>query len=477
MKAIPCLLLCSLAATASAAPEIDVTNLLERARAVPGEFSAQALTRLASLETLPRARRVQLLEEAFERAAGAAEPYKRRALALAGATLGPWKNRVYAQNLDALTLRSRVVEAMLPLDAAKARQLLLSIPPVTLPPIKCSAFLSYDVEEYYTALLGVAKQDSDGAALIAQAAAALASSAQVGPMAQVIARSGLDDQGYQKALAAFTASLEKLTSDDRSFCGAGNPGREIVTLVAGAKSHKLPTEALLTAYRGYLVRQYSGPRCADVDRIGTARAFGVAAAAQAVNADPRLYFNSELREDPVPEIKESEIQPASAEGQAEDITTCASEACKAIDDKYGNLILTPDKKPYQAVARATPTWQSRAAGFLNTLVEWKRDEKTGLLDYYREKASRSSDLFSLVSEGSTRQAVAGAIFKLAASSPEVRGLDRAEWFLPVNALLARISGSASELEAGAQSGDAVIPLFCDLERVAPRAPGDAIPLL
>jgi len=125
------------------------------AHGAPGEFAADALLRIAALEPLGSVRRIRLIEEAFSRAAEAQQPFKRRGAMLSVSSNAGFLERAFGQDLDALSLRARAVQAMLPLDAGKARRLFLEIPPVDVPLVSCGSFLVFDVDRYYDALAAV----------------------------------------------------------------------------------------------------------------------------------------------------------------------------------------------------------------------------------------------------------------------------------------------------------------------------------
>src|SRR6185369_17091119 len=192
-----------------AATPVDLDSLIAAARTVPAEFSADAMIRVAALDRLPKEQRIQLLEQAFEKAAGAQEPYKRHAAALRNdGSVGYW-NRVYGQDLDGLSLRLRAVETMLPVDAAKARELLLKIPPLNTPKLKCEEYRMYDVGRFYD-VLGQLVQHAftteETAAgepfrLLQKYAAALNSPVQAGPLAHLLASSSTLKDAEFKTLA------------------------------------------------------------------------------------------------------------------------------------------------------------------------------------------------------------------------------------------------------------------------------------
>src|ERR1039457_2406166 len=156
MKTLVVILMPMLCAAADAPPAIDA--LLEAARAAPAEFSADAMIRIAALDKLEKTRRIELLEQAFRKASGAQQPYKRHATFVRQGNPSGFLNRVYGQDLDAMSLRLRAVEALLPLDGQKARELFLETPPPKTPPLKCEDFLTYDVGRFYDPLGSLARQ-------------------------------------------------------------------------------------------------------------------------------------------------------------------------------------------------------------------------------------------------------------------------------------------------------------------------------
>ena len=122
------LLAASAAGAAQYPPEIDA--LVQRARSAPAEFAADVLIRLAaSTRVTDKAARRELLEEAYTRAQGAQQRWKRvAALAPPRGTPADLLSRAYAQDVDGGSLSCRVVRAMLDLDPARARRLFEDLP-------------------------------------------------------------------------------------------------------------------------------------------------------------------------------------------------------------------------------------------------------------------------------------------------------------------------------------------------------------
>src|SRR5271157_938251 len=101
MKTFALILLPLICTARPLSDEIDA--LIDSARGAPGEFAADAMIRIAGTDKIARARKIELLEQAFQRASDAQEPYPRHALGLQQAGSAPYWNRLYKQELDALS--------------------------------------------------------------------------------------------------------------------------------------------------------------------------------------------------------------------------------------------------------------------------------------------------------------------------------------------------------------------------------------
>src|ERR1017187_4329541 len=109
------LVLAGLAAGACATTRPAVfADLADRARSLPPEFAADALLRIAdSPNVTDVAWKREVLEDAFHLAAGAQQPFARRNGT--GWPTNPF-DKSYAQGMDACTLQSKAVDAMLTID-------------------------------------------------------------------------------------------------------------------------------------------------------------------------------------------------------------------------------------------------------------------------------------------------------------------------------------------------------------------------
>jgi hypothetical protein len=491
-----CLLFCPgalLAQPADSPANAAIQSAIDRARAVPAEFAADAMLRIAALPSLDAARRISLIEEAFHRAAEAQQPFKRRsAMPQLTSNIG-FQQRAYAQNLDALSLRTRAVQEMLPLDPAKARLLFLAIPLLHLPAVGCQEVLVFDAAGYYQALSEVARraftaqQLAAGEAfqLVRQRLALLSSPAEIAPAARAIAASGLPEAEFAGALAAFLPALKKIAGDDRSFTFyLPEAGAAVQTLIAGMPSRGASPLPLIEAYRLYLVQNLAAPRCADDDVMEGSEGSASGAALDARAATAIRFFNQSVRQPPLQTIQPSEVAATGNAGVASGMRSCESPECAAIASQYRALIFNLTGGPLPTAARDSDEWQGRFEDALAALRAWPdQTEDAAPLEraqQFREKCAFFTDLANLPRDARLRQLTLRAMLDYLRRNRD-RAPSRLEWLLPVNVLIGRMSLDPQGLGALAddfrRSSDPVIAMYARLELLAPRAPADVFALM
>jgi hypothetical protein len=288
----------------SLASETDA--LIDLTRAVPAEFAADSLIRVAALQQTPKAQKIALLQQAFEIAGAAQHPYKLQSAVTRTGGPAAFLNRAYLQDLDALTLRLRAIDALLFLEPRAARDLFQQLPPLQLPAMGCAQNQGYDVSKFYQVLGSVAGQ------LPRQSAdlylAAISSPAQVGPAAHMLSQIGLGDADFRSALTAFAGALRKIGPDDRSFTMSSGAGADILALVEACRNRGVPPLIVVDAYRQYLVSHLAGERCADNAQTQSNTAnLGTGIVNQPIadtrSADAVLSFNEKIRVEQVKTIK------------------------------------------------------------------------------------------------------------------------------------------------------------------------------
>jgi hypothetical protein len=207
-------------------------SLADLAMAAPPEFSADGLLRIVESGRVPdRNSRRALVEQAFQTAASA--KFRVRMQAVDGAvtdTESGSLNQAYGLGLDVLSLQSRAVRDMLPLDPAKARDLFAQIATPVLPPLTCDDALVYKPDEYYQALSAVvngsftakekaAKENAkdEQLNLLTDVLGQATSPLELAPLASVIESAGVTAAQRQLLWARFNGLMAAMQPDGRSF--------------------------------------------------------------------------------------------------------------------------------------------------------------------------------------------------------------------------------------------------------------------
>jgi hypothetical protein len=491
-----CFALCSAfgaAAPADSTQKAAIQAALDMARGAPGEFAADALLRIAALDSLDGPRRVTLIEEAFRRADEAQQPYKRRNAMPNIPSNVQFQQRAFAQDLDALSLRTRAIQEMLPLDAAKARQLFLDLPPLDPPPVSCEDVMVFDVSSYYQALTGVAlrgftpKEVRNGVAaqFVSQRIARISSPGEIAPAVKAITGAGLDELQFAGALAAFTDALKRISKDDRSFTFyLPDAGAAVQTLIADIARRRLSPLPLIEGYRVYLVANFTAPRCADDDVMTGSAASGPRPALDSRSLEAIRFFNESVRAAPLQPIQASEAVAASQSGVATGLRSCVSEPCSAIARQYRALIFTPEGVARPNSVRESIEWRRQFEEVLAALQDWPDSAPDAATEdaaqQFREKCAFYTELAALPQDSRLRQTVLIALLDYLQRSRD-RARTRIEWLLPVNLLIGRMdidpAGLGKLADEFRRSTDPVIAMYAQLEAAAPRSPSDVLTLM
>ncbi len=474
----------------AATTPVTVDELTGMARSVSGEFAAEALIRIAGIDKIEKPRRIALLEEAFGRAGEAQLPYRRRAGIVRIPGPAGIFNRVYAQGLDAMSLRLKAVNAMIPLDPLKAREMFRRIPPIRLPRLTCEEYLVYDVDGFYDTLSRLASQTftpaeiekGESFRLTQPYIAAIDSPVEIPAAARLIAASNVSDRDFPALMSAFAKAMKGISGDDRSFTYA-EAGPRIRAVVEAAQQRHAASAPLLEAYRLYLVNNMSAARCADGDLMANnpqSFAFADPHAAEQQGPDPAAYFNLRLRVPPLQDIQEQEVTPSKLEGVAAGLRGCDDAVCKAIVRKYSDLIFDSARNPYPTSHKETPEWADQFQELLASLAAWQPAGKSFAAAHFREKSAFYSDVASIPPTTAGREAVLRAELEYALKA-KASAENRVQWFLPINALIGRVTLDplglgklTGDLRA---AGDPIIALFVELDAMAPRTPDQIMPLI
>jgi hypothetical protein len=406
-------------------PKLDVPKLAEPYRSVadlalaaPPEIAADALLRLAESGKIPdRTAKLNLIEEAFRLAASAQLQTPMRGLAgLNADSRAGSLARAHRLKLDALSLESRAVRDMAPLDPGHARQLFTEIAQPSPAPLTCADALVYDFSGFYETLSLVVRDTFPAGARAKQEhlhfllsyVARAASPLQLAPLARAIQSAGLSGDERGIAVARFNAVLGSMAVGGREFAAALPDLRQQIQ------------PDMAEAFTAFERRGKAGAQCKE------------------------------------PQGAEAETNPYWQSAEAKQIL---SFALKLRYSSAGSVV--------SADERATKEWDRQLADFLKEFAQWAPGQETSEADFYHQKSLVYEALLDLTPPGGERRKLLADFTAFVASS-NLQRQSPAEWFMHAAGLFDRARdgghGSLSAvLEAYRSSASPALVLFANLE--------------
>jgi len=188
-----------------------------------------------------------------------------------------------------------------------------------------------------------------------------------------------------------------------------------------------------------------------------------------------VFFAEKILMPPLKPLSEQETTPHSLEGFAADAHTCQDAPCQNVNQLARALAFGPNEQPLLESQHNTDAWR---AALQATLAPWKPGNRQWA---GRRSVSRKDLVYNnlyAMSPGASRESVLRSWLSYIETSRATVS-DRAQWFLPVNALIGRVAldPGNTKLEILRQQDDPVIALYVQLEPLAPRGPEKVLPLL
>jgi hypothetical protein len=409
--------------------------------ALPGmspEFGSDVAIRLAASDGISdRGVKINLLTRAFYLAESAQESVKRVAVSGIVDSSSGYREIAFYLNLDRVSLQSRAVDALLAVDAKRARNLFEQMTAPALPPLACEEPLAYDVSLPYEVLGRLAaqgftaKERAEGRhlALLRTYVGELRSHAQVIPAVHLLQTTALSSGDEAELVAVFSHSLERLEGDERSFANAMSSegltafGRLIIQLEA----KEISTAGLLQALRTYLVANFGGTRCPEIAR------------SRDEGGLPSVIvgFNKEM----LPSIQKVQIRPIKAE-EIQDFQILSGPAVDSYwqSSPSRDLLVGCQKlrfgsngEPYTLEQRKEFSWAAQLADYVTALESWKPDNEVAA-DFFHEKSVLYTSLIDLVPEGPDRLKIIDSYVSFLELN-DFATKSRIEWFMHVNDLI------------------------------------------
>jgi hypothetical protein len=437
----------------------------DRARALPSQFKADVLIRIADSGKIRSRRTVSdLLEEAFYAADGAEE---RVTLDLAGAGRAGMRDyiraRSFAAGLDRLTLQSRVLQLLAVVDLKKARELAGALD-LHLPALKCEDPLVYNVDNVYKNLTVYASAlpDVDRFTLIQRYITTMTSPAQVDPMAQLLVSVAMPRDERILLAQSFAAELGRMGDDDRTFTATIEREKlpaHIKDFIEQLRRQAYDPGAVVIAFRTYLVKRFTARRCADGLDAPDLRIV------QWFNDDLRLMTTSEIKKIDYDEYRG---RRSGARAIAHEMEASGAEYITLTRELSASL---PVRRERVAVVNGLGPDVKTPERLVGDVLVWQGRGERSQADFLYKKATMLQRLLTEALPGVLHDIVRGELVTFL--SYAWQGVDRQiEWFLQVNTLLdyGRRTGKAelrNVVNALQSSSNAIMSTYGGLEIYAP----------
>jgi hypothetical protein len=255
----------------------QIRALVDAAPVAPPELAADILIRIVESGRVgDPAWKLELLDRAFHMAGAAKYPVALSAAV--GRALntdsGPGvRAAALDAKLDALSLRCRAVSGTLLVNRNKALALFREIPIARFPAHTCEDAMKESPGIFFETLGQVFEQAftpqerAKGKHLdfAEEYLGGLTSPMQLEPAIRMIAAQKLTADELRRMAGALVASIQQLSSDDRTFTAATNPGftGELWRFANRCRLSDCSPHALVASFRAYLVRHFQAARCAE----------------------------------------------------------------------------------------------------------------------------------------------------------------------------------------------------------------------
>jgi hypothetical protein len=400
-------------------PELppSVRPIVELARAAPPELFADTIVRLVQSGRIPqRELQITLLEEAFSVAGGAAEPVRLVAIPPTPPdTRALYRGRAGDLRLDALSLRSRILQELLTVDRVSARDRFPQIPHPVLDPRPCEDPLVADISSYYEIGAAIAQSSFTAAekekGLHVQFLAAMLSGAkspgEIEPFARVIQSVSFQPHEWDLLLATLASRLETIGPDYRAFAVTLTPLQgEMSALVALGGGN----DGLVRAFRKFVTTQLKAERCApdfgpSMEEIAT-----------------------------VPPLSGDEMKPSKRGDSFRADAYFQTEDSKQIGDSLNRL------RSGQGTVEPG-AWKNALSDFLRDFKAWRPPGSD--VDVFHQRMTVLGSVLQILPPGEDRDRMISLCVMYLAS--DVERQNAAEWLWQVKTLMRDASGDAPKM--------------------------------
>jgi hypothetical protein len=433
-------------------------EVVDASNALPPPLAADAMIRIAAkVAAQCPALAKDLLQRAFDQAEAVEPPtaYK------IGATMGrenivigsgtdafrgtgystdsrvAFTERTYALAMDSLSLRSRAVLGMVPVDGNKAIQLFQQIAPPRPPVANCSSGFAPDVEIYYEALGKILAQwkarkprnDADAQAPfqeLEEVTSSTTSPVQLAPLAKVFEGTNLPRAELSLLLNALAGAIGNFPVDDNSFSYRGKyPAVKAKDqLVRLARAKQISPAAFLRSFYDYLDRSLNGSHC-DGNEPNDVRELGILYRSFThLPGTPEQQLETLNLPDSLPPV-----EPSPDPGE---YWRSPKGKQLLLDAKHVNF--DDNWRRFTDADRKTPEWQDRVRHLLDDMDNWDASDEPDASTYYHERGILIYRVLADIPPGTLYDRVISVWVKTFAEG-SLQWDSPAEWYIGVSDFL------------------------------------------
>jgi hypothetical protein len=387
-------------------PAQRIQDVVDATGVLPPSLSADAMIRVASkVASACPALAKDLLQRAFDQAETIELPIAYKVATGMGYSTDSrfaFMDRTYALAMDQLSLRSRAVLGMAPIDGDKAIQLFQQIAPPSAPAATCASGFAPDVSIYYDALGKILalwkarkpRNDAEAQAplqRLEEVTSATSSPVQLAPLVKVFEDANLPPSQLSSLVNTLTAAVGNFPADDDSFYYRHKypslKARDELAQLAATK--QISAAAFLHSFLDYLNRSLNGPHCdgnepKDLKELGILyRSF------THLPGTPEQQVETLSLPDSLPPVEPSP-------GAGEYWQSLKGKQL-LLDAKHLNF--DDNWKPYTDADRKTPEWEDRVRHLLDDMDSWNVSDEASPVDYYHERSILTFRLLAQIRPG------------------------------------------------------------------------------
>jgi hypothetical protein len=440
-------------------------NLIALSRSTSAEIQADLLLTIASSNLVPdKKERIELLNEAFQLASQVGEPVRKKSWGTLVDTRAGFGQRAFDLQLDRLSIQSRVISALIPLDSALARELFRSIVLPKIEPLDCEDSLVPDFTAYYAVVVAVAQTCFTPDEIKAQVhiqflsdqIEAVKSVSQATAVLKALAVARLSDEEFSRVAVSLAKAFGQATEDPRSFAFAVQ--REGLISVAEKflsmlKKRDVPVDSLSTKIRDLLAQNLAGEVCADAGWLKQQQAV-LPTEINSINA----HFKSPITGEDLRRLRFG--------SKSVDVEYWTTAKGKSLLQAAKGLRFGADGHRLSLQERKTEEWHQKLLAFLDQLDSWDSASEPSEDDYFQQRCNMYRVLVDLCPDDLQRDAVLRAYgVYLKDSNRKYKG--RIEWISPVKDYLSIVQTrqqkmSQSSLDPWRSSSDNMLRVYAEL---------------